>query len=303
MSREQITSVDLFPSFDAEWVEIPAGRFFARVSGPEASPAVLLLHGFPQSHLMWHAVAPALAETHRVVCLDMKGYGYSSAPPGDAAHDAYSKRTLAKEAIQIMEQLGYETFSVVGHDRGAQVAYRMALDTPDAVEHLAVLDNLPVFAVWDLINATPGTIPHWRDLARSAPVPEQEFTMEYIEGLVRVHTSDATFDCFHPAALEHWRETWKDPARIHAFCEDYRSGAGPDLDADLEDLTSGKKITCPTLILWGREFFGQLAESPVDTWRQSFAPNALGIEVARGHFVAEENPDETIGGLRQLLTR
>ncbi|MGD9527051.1 MAG: alpha/beta fold hydrolase [Pseudonocardia sp.] len=303
MANVMNTSNDLFPGFAEEWISIPAGRFFARVGGPEDAPPVLLLHGFPQSHLMWHAVAPALAESYRVVCLDMKGYGRSCAPAGDAAHEAYSKRTLATEAVQIMDRLGHRRFAVIGHDRGAQVAYRMALDTPEVVTHVAVLDNLPVFAVWDLINATPGTIPHWRDLARAAPVPEQESSTEYLEGLVRVHTSDRTFGCFHPTALELWRETWKEPARIHAFCEDYRAGAGPDLVADQEDLAAGKKVSCPTLILWGREFFGQLAESPVESWRQSFAPDAVGIEVEFGHFVAEENPEATLRGLRELLAR
>lgn len=296
-------STDLFPGFSNAWIDHAGNRFFARIGGPEDGPPLLLLHGFPQSHACWHRIAPSLASTHRVVCLDMKGYGHSSAPAGDDSHEAYSKRALAKESTSIMEKLGHKRFSVIGHDRGAQVAYRIALDMPEKVRHVAVLDNLPIFIVWELIKATPGFIDHWRWMARPAPEPETRLTPEYLEEMVRLHTGDATLNSFDGAALELYRESWRDKARVHAFCEDYRAGATTDLDADLADVAAGKTIVCPTLILWGRRVFGNAAESPVDSWRRSFAPNAFGIEVERGHFVMEESPSETLAGLRELLAQ
>jgi len=295
--------IDLFPDFEEAWFETPNARLYARIGGPRGAPAVLLLHGFPQSHLCWHPVAPALAETYRVICLDMKGYGDSSAPIGDSEHEAYSKRTIALEAEAVMTQAGYSSFSVFGHDRGGQVAYRMALDMPDRITHVAVLDNMPVFAVWDLINANPGIIQHWKTLARPGREAEKDVTAEYIEGLVRAHTADGTLDCFHPAALAQYRRSWSDPERVHAFCEDYRAGATVDLEADKVDLAAGHTITCPALILWGKAIFGRLAEPPLKSWTRSFAPEAVGVEVEYGHFVMEENPRATLKALRELLTR
>jgi haloacetate dehalogenase len=291
----------LFPGFEETWFDVGPNRLFARIGGPRKAPAVLMLHGLPQSHLCWHTVAPELAKNNRVVCLDLKGYGLSSAPPGDAQHEDYSKRTWANEAFTVMDKLGIERFAVAGHDRGAQVAYRMAIDNPKRIERLAVLDNLPIYAVWDLINATPGFLPWWALMARPAPEPENILTASYIEELVRRATGPQSVSIFDPGVLAFYRKNWSDPARVHAYCEDYRAAAGVDLTADKADVAAGKKIACPTLILWGSKIFGGFAETPLATWRRTFAPQATGIGFDCGHFLNEEKPRETVEALAAHL--
>lgn len=296
-----MTEDDLFPGFETRWHKTSGGRLHAMVGGPEGAEAVLLLHGFPQSSVSWHPLAGELSRDHRVVCLDLKGYGRSDAPRGDGGRSAYTKRVMASEAVQVMAAEGYEIFTVIGHDRGAQVAYRMALDSPNSVTRLGILDNLPVYAVWELIDATPGALPHWTSLARTGDDAEHEITDPFLMDLLRAHTADGSLERFDPMALALYRRTWAERSRIHAFAEDYRAGATTDRDDDLADLRAGRTVTCPSLIMWGEVFLGRLAESPLDTWRRSFTPNAVGIELACGHFLIEEAPDETLTGLRQLL--
>ena len=278
-------------------------RLFARVGGPPKAPAVLMLHGFPQSHLSFHTVAPELAKHNRVVCLDLKGYGLSSAPAGAANHEDYSKRTWANECVAVMDKLGIERFAVAGHDRGAQVGYRLAIDYPKRIERLAVLDNLPIYAVWDLIDATPGFLPWWTLMARPAPEPERVLTASYIEEMVRRGSGPGSVSIFDPGVLAFYRRNWADPAHVHAYCEDYRAAAGPDLTADEDDIAAGKTIVCPTLILWGSKIFGGFAETPLATWRRTFAPHATGMGFDCGHFLTEEKPTETAMALAALLHR
>lgn len=295
------TSHDLFPGFDTVHLDVQGTRFFMRIGGQPDAPPVVLLHGFPQTHAEWTHVAPGLAETHRVVCLDLKGYGQSGAPAGDSAHQAYSKRTMGREVVAIMQQLGHARFCVVGHDRGALVAYRIALDTPQHVDRLAILDNLPTSVLWDMIDADPAFIVHWRHLAQPAPHAEALLTPAFMEGMLRSHTADRTLACFSPAAMADFRRSWGDPARLHAFCEDYRAGAGADPAADRIDLAAGRTIAAPTLILWGAAFLGAAPESPLGTWRRTFTPEAIGVEVPGGHFNAEESPAETLAALSRFL--
>jgi haloacetate dehalogenase len=291
----------LFPDFEETWFNVGSNRLFARVGGPRKAPAVLLLHGFPQSHLCWHTVAPVLAKTNRVVCLDFKGYGLSSAPRGDAQHQDYSKRTWANESFAVMDTLGIERFAVAGHDRGAQVGYRMAMDNPKRIERLAVLDNLPIYVVWDLIDATPGFLPWWVLMARPAPEPEGILTASYIEEMVRRGSGPQSVSIFDPGVLTQYRKNWGEPARVHAYCEDYRAAAGPDLTADKVDVAAGKHIACPTLILWGSKIFGGFAETPLASWRRTFAPQASGMGFDCGHFLMEERPTDTTLALAEFL--
>lgn len=163
-----MTSQDLFPGFSSEFIEIPAGRIFARIGGDASLPAIVFLHGFPETHASWHKIAPALTQTHRVVCLDLKGYGQSDAPKGDVGHTDYSKRVMGQEVVQVMEKLGQSRFIVAGHDRGALVAYRIALDSPEKIEKLVILDNLPTSVIWDLMAEDPGFVAHWRTMAEAS---------------------------------------------------------------------------------------------------------------------------------------
>jgi haloacetate dehalogenase len=298
---------NLFPGFASHWIDTDIGRVFARSKGE--GPPLVMLHGFPQTHVMWHHLAPTLAETNHVVCMDLRGYGWSSAPKGDATHDTYSKRAMGRDVVAVMEALGAIRFAVVGHDRGARVGYRLALDHPGRVERLALLDILPTSYVWDQMKA--GKIPaaHWAYLSAPFPKPEEEIGRDpvaYFEGLMKKWSAPGDLSAFDPRAMQAYRDGFNEPSRIHAFCEDYRAGATRDVEADEADLASGKTIQCPTDLIWS-EFYlvrGTSGETlpPLDIWRKTFAPNIKGVGVSSGHFVAEENPGPTLEALSTFLT-
>ncbi|MDB5510662.1 MAG: alpha/beta hydrolase, partial [Enterovirga sp.] len=283
-------SDDLFPGFAPRWIDTEAGRIFARSSGE--GPPLVLLHGFPQTHVMWHRLAPALARRHRVVAMDLRGYGWSSAPKGDPGHETYSKRAMGRDVVSVMEALGHVRFAVAGHDRGARVAYRLALDEPGRVERLTLLDILPTVEVWNRIRAGIQPAAHWEYLARPAPEPETEIGRDpvpYFEGLMRLWSGSKSLDAFDPRALAAYRQAVNEPTRIHAFCEDYRAGATRDPDQDEADLAAGRRVACPTHVIWSGGYLKKAGqESPLETWRRTFAPDATGAEVPGGHFVAEE---------------
>jgi haloacetate dehalogenase len=292
---------DLFPGFEAHWIDSDEGRVFARAGGE--GPPVVLVHGFPQTHVMWHAIAPQLAKTHSVVCLDLRGYGWSSAPRSENG-ERYSKRRMGDDVVRVMEELGHSRFAVVGHDRGARVGYRLALDHPGRVERLALLDILPTFFVWRQIEAGAFPGAHWEFLARPAPEPENEITRDpvpYFEGLMAKWTGTGDLKPFHPAAMASYRAGFNEPSRIRAFCEDYRAGAGIDRADDEADLAAGKRILCPVLAVWGQFYLTGRGASPREVWRESFAPRAEGLEVTGGHFVAEEDPAGVLAALAPFL--
>ncbi len=291
----------LFPDFEAKWLDGEEGRIFARVGG--SGPAVVLVHGFPQTHAMWHRIAPQLAKTHTVVCPDLRGYGWSSAPPSDDG-ERYAKREMGKDIVGIMQQLGHVTFAYAGHDRGARVGYRLALDHPGRITRLALLDILPTFFVWERIRSGKAPGAHWEFLAREKPLPETEIGKQpsaYFEGLMAGWTKSGTLDAFAPAAMASYRASCNDPTRIHAMCEDYRAGATLDLIADEADLEAGRTIQCPTLLVWGDFYLTGKDVEPLQVWRSSFAPEAIGRQVGGGHFVAEEDGPATTRALRDFL--
>lgn len=301
-AMERAMAADLFEGFEARWIDGPDGRAFARIGGPEGAPPLLLLHGFPQTHACWHRIAPALARNRRVVCLDLKGYGWSQAPAGDAGHAAYAKRTLAREVVAIMEGLGHVRFAVAGHDRGARVGYRLALDEPGRVERLALLDILPTLVQWQRLETAPDRFSHWRFLA--SPEAEAEIggdPIAFYEELLRTWSGAGTLDPFEPRALHLYRQSWNEPSRIHAACEDYRAGATHDRQADADDLAAGRTIACPALILTGDRYLDQSVETALDAWRRTFAPGATGTVIPSGHFLAEENPDATLAALEAFF--
>jgi haloacetate dehalogenase len=292
----------LFPGFKAHWIDTEAGQIFARSKGD--GPALVLLHGFPQTHVMWHGLADALSHTHTVVALDLRGYGWSAAPYSEDG-SAYTKRAMADDVIGIMEKLGHVRFAVAGHDRGARVGYRLALDNPGRVEKLALLDIIPTSEAWKPIDAGQRPAAHWGFLAQPEPQPEDAIKAEgpdiYFRGLMSKWAQDEKLKAFDALAMEAYREAWGNTNRIHAFCEDYRAGAKQDRQADEADLAAGKKIDCPVQIIWGAASALTNAGNPLDTWRATFAPAATGGAVAAGHFVAEENPAETLAMLQRFL--
>lgn len=264
-------------------------------------PPLLLLHGFPQSRMMWGAVAPMLAARHTLVIPDLPGYGDSD-PPADTA--AASKRAMAERMVEAMAALGHETFDVAGHDRGGRVAYRMALDHPARVRRLAVLDILPTSDYWAKMDRAFGLkIYHWAFLAQPAPLPETliggaaDFWLDWT---LRSWTASGTLDAFDAAAMDHYRGNFHDPARLKAMCDDYRAGAGIDVEHDLSDRATGRRIEAPTLVLWGAGGIAQSAETPLDAWR-GWASDVAGGPVAAGHFLPEENPADTGAALARFF--
>lgn len=297
---------DLFPGFEAQFVETETGPFFAEIGGD--GPPLVLLHGFPETHVCWHRVAPALAERFQIVAMDLRGYGASIAPRGDG-RDTYSKRTMAKDVIDVMEQLGHRRFGVVGHDRGARVGYRLALDHPGRLTALALLDIVPTMIVWEQILAGRFSAPHWEAMAQPFPQPEQEIAKDSVgclEGWLKKWSGSGSLSGFDPRALGDYRAGYRDKARVHAFCEDYRAGATSDVEADREDLREGRTIGCPMLLIWSDYLLRSSAsdvdmETPPEIWQRTFAPHIEDERVQAGHFIAEEAPEVTIAALLRFF--
>jgi haloacetate dehalogenase len=296
------TDQDFFPGFATRWITAPAGSIFTRLGG--SGPPLLLLHGFPQTHIEWRLIAPRLAEKFTVVLMDLRGYGASSFPPSqDGA--AYSKREMAKDAVAVMAALGFPRFSVVGHDRGARVAYRMALDEPARVERLAVIDIIPTAEMWKSMNAARAMQTyHWLFLAQPAPMPETLIggaPLLWLKHTLASWTGDRSLAAFGEAALEAYCDAFDQPERIHAFCEDYRAGATIDRRFDEEDEAAGRRIAAPLLALWGAKGIPSEGDDPLAIWRR-WAPKAQGRAIRGGHFLPEENPVETVAALLDFLS-
>jgi haloacetate dehalogenase len=289
--------VDLYPGFASHWVATEAGRIFARSGG--SGPPLVLLHGFPQTHVCFHLIAPRLAERFSVVAMDLRGYGWSSAPKGDGGHDTYTKRAMGRDVVAVMEKLGHARFRLAGHDRGARVGYRLALDHPGRIEKLVLLDIIPTFKVWE---QTPVPV-HWNFLALPPPEPENEILRDpiaYFDNLFARWSKDGE-PIFDPRALAHYRASCNEPNRIHAFCEDYRAGKTTDSAQDEADSAAAKRIDCPVQVIWSSAYLGNRGMSPLAVWRATFAPQAVGTEVDSGHFVAEEAPAATLDAMLSFL--
>jgi len=267
-----------------------------------SGPPLLLLHGYPQTHAMWHRVAPRLAAEFTVVAPDLRGYGDSGKPDGGVDHVGYSKRAMAADQVEVMARLGFERFAVAGHDRGARVAYRMALDHPGRVSRLVLLDIVPTHTVFSAVDRHVATATfHWFFLIQPYPLPERLIGAdpEFFLTEMLSRWSGGGLDVFDSKALAEYVRCFRDPATIHATCEDYRAGATIDLGLDAADFGK-RKIACPTLILWGAR--GRLeTRGPLGVWRQ-WAADVAGGSLPCGHFLAEEAPEETETWMREFLT-
>lgn len=264
-------------------------------------PPLLLLHGFPQSRMMWGPVARALARSRTLVIPDLPGYGDSDAP-ADAA--AASKRAMAASMVEAMAALGFAAFDVAGHDRGGRVAYRMALDHPERVRRLAVLDILPTSDYWARMDRGFALkIYHWAFLAQPAPLPETMIGAApdyWLEWTLRSWTAARSLDCFGAAAMAHYRRNFHDSAKLKAMCDDYRAGAGIDVEHDLASRESGERIAAPALVLWGETGIARGARPPLDTWGE-WCRAVEGAPIAAGHFLPEENPEDTAAALAEFF--
>lgn len=294
----------MLDGFDGGEIPTAETTIFARWSG--SGPPVLLLHGFPETHLMWHAVAPLLARRFTVVCADLRGYGRSGCPPSDPDHASYSKRAMARDMVALMERLGFARFAAAGHDRGGRVAYRLALDHPDRIAALAVLDVLPTATAWELAEArfALGYWP-WSLLAQPEPLPERLVAAApdaiVDHALAAWGTAESTF---HPELRSAYVEALRDPARVHAICEEYRAAATLDRVHDEADRAAGRRIACPLLVLWSGpgplgSWYGEVG-GPLGIWRR-WASDVRGSAVEAGHFFPEEAPTTTAAALEEFL--
>lgn len=288
------------PELEHHELRTSRGVINAVVGG--AGPPLLLLHGYPESLVMWRSAAPLLAERHTVVATDLAGYGGSFRPQPTIDHGAHSKRAMAVDQVEAMAQLGFRRFAVVGHDRGGRVAYRMALDHPERVRRLAVLDIVPTSDVWARMDAQVARgYWHWAFLAQPAPLPERLIAGD----------PDAFFDLhvrgqlgmgdYPPPVLDAYRRSLADPVAVAAMCEDYRAGATVDAQHDAADRAAGRRIECPLLVLWAaRGGLPRFYPDVLDVWRP-WAREVHGAGVDAQHFLAEDSPHMTAEHLLAFL--
>jgi len=265
-------------------------------------PPLLLLHGYPETHAMWHKVAPDLARDYTVVCPDLRGYGDSSKPKGLPDHANYSKRAMAKDMVEVMQALGHRSFHVAGHDRGARVAHRLARDHGSRVRTLTVLDISPTLRMYQSTDKAFATAYyHWFFLIQKPPLPEQLLAghvPHYILG--RLGRGKSGLKHFSPAAQREYIRCFRDPRTIHATCEDYRAAATIDLVHDRKDLR--RKIRMPVLVLWGKQGVIERMFDPLKDWRE-VARNVTGHALDCGHFLPEEKPQQVLSELRRFVAR
>ena len=286
--------------FEASQIEVSGNTTFIRRYGK--GPAILMVHGFPRTSLMWRFLAPMLAQNHTVVCVDLRAYGQSGIPASTDDHFPYSKRAMAKELFEVMTKLGFPTFTLIGHDRGGRVSYRLALDHPQSVERLAVFDVIPILEAWNRSDARfARTYWPWILLAQRQPLPES-----YLLGAPEaVFHNPFGQGSFGPEILQEYVSTYRDPARVHGICEEYRAAAYIDVEHDRADKQASKRIDCPMLHLWAQggplDTFYAKEGGPLKIWRQ-WARQAHGQAIKGGHFFPEENPDDTAILIRQFLS-
>ncbi len=285
--------------------EIKTGGAKIVVSKGGSGPPVLLLHGNPFTHLSWLKIAPALTKEFTVVCTDLRGYGDSEKPPGGKNHENYSFRAMAQDQVEVMAALGFDKFYAAGHDRGARVLHRMCLDHPQKVLRAAIVDIIPQSYLYTHINKQWATFSwHWFFNIQPEPLPEKMMGADpdwFIEKKLAKTQQGLSF--FDKGALEEYKRCFRNPETIHAICEDYRAGAGIDLEIDQKDIDAGNKIQCPVLLLWGAT--GGVGRNhnpgPADIWK-SYASNIVAAKaMPSGHYVMDEAPAETTAALREFF--
>jgi haloacetate dehalogenase len=283
-----------FSEFDISLSATPEVSIHGVRSG--SGPPLLLLHGFPQTHHIWHLVAPKLASTFTVVCIDLRGYGQSSKPASSASsnHAPYAKSTMAKDCVSVMSKLGFEKFAILAHDRGARVAHKLCVDFPGQVSKAMVLDICPTLAMYEKTTQQFATAYwHWFFLIQPEPFPESLIlsNLDRFKGAFFGHAGYGGKLEYHPEAINAYLTQLKDADSVHGMCEDYRAAATIDLEEARNDRTAGRKIKCPLRVLWGKtgavgRCFDVLAE-----WRDVSAEIVEGEAVESGHYIAEEVPD------------
>ena len=288
------SSKDFFPGFRAQRVPTEDGiEIQTRVGG--SGPPLLVLHGHPQTHVIWHRVAPRLAERFTVVLADLRGYGDSSKPAGTADHGNYSKRAMARDMLRVMQAFGHQRFAVLAHDRGARVTHRLAADHPQAVRRIVLLDIAPTLAMYNqTTEAFARAYWHWFFLIQRAPMPERLIEADpgaYVRDLMGAR--HARLDPFDPGALDEYTRCLQQPGAAHALCEDYRAAATIDLAHDRADRERGLKLAMPLLVLWGAKGIVQRCFDPLAEWKK-VAQDVHGEPIECGHYIPEEAPEQLL---------
>jgi haloacetate dehalogenase len=287
----------LFPGFETRRVATPGADIHCVVGG--AGPPLLLLHGFPQTHAMWHRIAPTLAASFTVVCADLRGYGDSSKPPGGDDHAGYAKRAMAADMVEVMRALGHERFALVGHDRGGRVAHRLVRDHPQSVSRLAVLDICPTASMYAQTGFEfARAYYHWFFLIQPFDLPERLIGGDprYYLHRKMAGWGSSGLGIFDPRALAEYERCFT-PDAVHAMCEDYRAAASIDLEHDRGDAA---RVDCPLLVLWGDKGVVHRLFDPLAEWR-AVAGDVRGHPMAAGHYIAEESPRDTLEALQAFL--
>jgi haloacetate dehalogenase len=293
----------MFEGFTRSEIKTSGARILAVKGG--SGPPLLLLHGNPFTHVNWMHVAPVLAREFTVVASDLRGYGDSEKPPGGEDHSGYSFRAMAQDQIEVMAHFGFDRFMAAGHDRGARVLHRMCLDHPDKVIRAAILDIIPQLYLYNNINKQWATFSwHWFFNIQPFDLPERMMGADpdwFIEKKLAKTKQGLAF--FDKDALAEYKRCFRNPATVHAICEDYRAGAGIDLEIDAKDVAAGRKIECPVLLLWGAS--GGVGRNhnpgPAEIW-EDFAANIVGAHpVPSGHYLMDEAPKETTAALRAFF--
>lgn len=286
------TAIPGFESFDAIDVEVDGMRVHARVGGDRAAPPLLLLHGYPQTHVIWHKVASALAQRFRVVCPDLRGYGDSARPGDGDAHVNYSKRAMAADIAGLMDALGHARFDLVGHDRGGRVAHRLALDHPQRVTRLFLIDISPTLTMYEGTDfAFAQAYFHWFFLTQPAPLPELMLGADaprVLRMFLGGWGGDLSF--YAPEAVAEYERCWATPEGLHSSCEDYRAAAGIDLVHDRASRDAGDRVRCPIHVVWGERGVVARLFDPVADWTAACDAPVSGKALPAGHFIPEEVP-------------
>ena len=298
------TAPTWFQGFERHEAATRDARVAYRVGGRPDGPPLVLLHGFPQTHVMWHRVAQRLAGDYRLILPDLRGYGDSSLDGGSPDHSRHSKRAMAQDVVDLMDRLGHRHFFLCGHDRGGRVAHRLALDHPDRVRRLCVIDIAPTF---DMYAATDMSFArayyHWFFLIQPAPLPER-----LIGGDARAYLhvklggwGSQGLAHLEPEALAEYERCFTRPEAIHAACEDYRASAGIDLEHDRLSRAGDQKIACDTLVLWGERGVVHRLFQPLALWQDQCAATVSGLAMPAGHFIPEELPEATAEALHGFM--
>ena len=290
----------MFPNFTNHQLRVNGVEINTVIGG--RGPPLLLLHGYPQSHLIWHRVVDELATRFTVVATDLRGYGASEKPVGLPDHSNYSKREMARDQVAVMRKLGFESFNLCGHDRGARVSYRLAVDYPEAVQRLMLLDISPTLAMYEQTTMEfARAYWWWFFLIQPTPFPESMIAAApetYLQK--KIGWGHAGMSAFTPETYAAYLSYVSDPATMHAMCEDYRAAASIDLEHDRADREAGKKIACPVYVIWGEHGVINSCFQPIADW-QRVADDVRGRTLQCGHYIPEEVPEELLLEMREFF--